>query len=140
MLPFRDSVKSFKLDGDLLKTMTNRSFNVTHSNQQDQKLIYEFGKEMKFGNKKEWRKSPTDISLISLLNSPAIMASEISSIFTSSDPNEMCDRIKLLMQEEQAGNFSTIFNDEIIAIVGKLWDCKCICTKQHKFLVLRSLN
>ena len=42
--------KSFQLDGDLLKTMTKYNFNVTHSNPQDQKLFYEFGKELEFDN------------------------------------------------------------------------------------------
>ena len=44
MITFRDSNKSFKLDGDLLESMTNYDFNVDHSNQQDRKLIYEFAK------------------------------------------------------------------------------------------------
>ena len=35
MLTFRVSIKSFKLDGDLLETITNYDFNVHHSNQQD---------------------------------------------------------------------------------------------------------
>ena len=46
MLVFRDSNKSFKLDGDLLETMTNYDFNVDHSKEQDRKLIYEFAREM----------------------------------------------------------------------------------------------
>ena len=45
MLIFRDSNESFKLDGDLLKTITNYDFNVSHSNSKDQKLIHDFGKE-----------------------------------------------------------------------------------------------
>ena len=48
LLTFRDSNRSFKLDGDLSKTMTNYDFNVKNSNRQDQKLIYMFGKEMDF--------------------------------------------------------------------------------------------
>ena len=48
MIIFRDSSKTFKLDGDLLKTMTNYNFNVAHSNPQDQKLIHDFVKEMNF--------------------------------------------------------------------------------------------
>ena len=48
MLTFRDSNKSFMLDGDLLETMTNYNFNVGHSEPHDQKLIYEFGKEPNF--------------------------------------------------------------------------------------------
>ena len=45
MLTFRDSNKSFKLDGDLLETKTNYGFNVNHANPQNQKLIYDFGKK-----------------------------------------------------------------------------------------------
>ena len=37
-LTFRDSNKSFKLNGDLLERMTIYDFNVSHSNPQDQKL------------------------------------------------------------------------------------------------------
>ena len=57
MLTFRDSNKSFKLDEDLLKTMTNYQFNAGHSNQQDRKIILEFAEEMKFDMKKIGRKS-----------------------------------------------------------------------------------
>ena len=48
MLTFRHSNKSFNLDGNLLKTMTNYNFKVSHSNPQDQKLIFQFGKEINF--------------------------------------------------------------------------------------------
>ena len=57
MLIFRDSNKSFKLDGDLIETMTNYDFNVDHSNQQDRKLIYEFAKEMNFNIRQKGKKS-----------------------------------------------------------------------------------
>ena len=40
MIIFRDSNKSFELDGDLLETLTNYDFNADHSNQQDRKLIF----------------------------------------------------------------------------------------------------
>ena len=75
MLTFRDSNKSFKLDGYLLETMTNYDFKVNHAIPPDQKLIYEFGKEMKFDIKQKGRKSNRDKSMIKLLKSPAIMAS-----------------------------------------------------------------
>ena len=39
MLTFRESNETFKLDGDLLETMTNYAFTVSHSNPKDQKLI-----------------------------------------------------------------------------------------------------
>ena len=61
------------------------------------------------------------------------MASGISrTILLSSDPNEVCDRLKIILQEKHAGNNSDIINDEIVAIVDKLLELKCISKKQHK--------
>ena len=101
MLVFRDSNESFKLDGDLLETMTNYDFSVSLPNPKDQKLIYEFGKEMNFNIKQKGRKSDRNKFMIKLLKSPAIMASEISNIIIlSSDPDELCHRLKLLLQEK----------------------------------------
>ena len=45
MLTFRDSIKSFKKDRDLLKTMKNFKFIVNHSNPQDRKILREFAEE-----------------------------------------------------------------------------------------------
>ena len=39
--------------------------------------------------------------------------------FISSDLGELFNRIKLLLQERQAGKNSNITNDEIVAIVDK---------------------
>ena len=52
-LSFRDCNKTFKLDEDLLGTMTNYDFNVSPSNPQDQKIIHEFGKQMNFNIKEK---------------------------------------------------------------------------------------
>ena len=117
MLTFRDSNRSFNLDGDLLETISIDSFNVGLSNPQDQKLNYEFGKEMKLNIKQKGQKSPRDEPLIKLLDTPAIMASGISTTFLSSDPNELCERLKLLQQKEQAGNISKMINEKTVALV-----------------------
>ena len=70
--------------------------------------------------------------MIKLLEQPAIMASGISKIlFLSSDPDELCNRLKLLLQEKHAGNNSDLFNEEIVATVDKLLEYKCIAKKQH---------
>ena len=117
--------------------MTNYDFNVSHSDPKDQKLIYEFGKEMNFNIKQKRRKSDRDKSMIKLLKSPAIMASGVSNIiFLSSDLDELCDRLRLLLQDKHAGNNSDIFNDEIVAIADKLLKYKCITKKQHKQLLI----
>ena len=138
MLIFRDSNKSFKLDGDLLETVTNYDFNIDHSNQQDRKLVYEFAKEMNFNIKKKGNKSNRDRSIIRLLESPAIMASVISkTMFLSENPNELCDRLRLILQEKHAGNNSDLINGEIVAIVDKLLEYKCITKKEHKQIFTR---
>ena len=130
MLLFRDSNKSFILDGDLSETMTNYDFNVSHSDPKDQKLVYEFGKEMNFNIRQKGRKSDRDKSMIKLFESPAIMASGISNIkILSSDLDELCDRLKLLLQEIQAGNNSDLINQEVVAIVDELLEYKCITKK-----------
>ena len=61
------------------------------------------------------------------------MASGISNIiFLSSDPEELCNRLKLLFQEKQAGNHSDVINEEILALVDKLLEYKSISKKQRK--------
>ena len=64
MSTFRDTKRSSKLDGDLLKTMISYKFNVDHSNPQDKIVIYEFGKEMRFDIKQKGRPSNRDKSMI----------------------------------------------------------------------------
>ena len=133
MITFRDSNNSFRLEGDLLKLITNYKFNADPSSPQDKKLIYEFAKGMNYDTKSTGRPSIRHSSNIKILESPAIMASGISrTIILSSDPKELCDRFKSLLQEKQAGKNSDIINDEIVAIVDKLLEYKCISKKQHK--------
>ena len=94
---------------------------------------------MHFDLKAPGNKPTRDRKLIKLLNSPGLMvsASGVSkTIFISSDANELCDRLKLLLQEKHAGNNSDIINDEIVAIIDKLLQYKCITKKQHKEILL----
>ena len=80
----------------------------------------DFAKEMHIDVRGQGRKSTRDRTLIKLLKSPAIMATGVSTKFLSSNPDELCNRIKLLLQEKQAGIKSVIFNKKIVAIVDKL--------------------
>ena len=138
MITFRDSNKTFKLEGDLLNVITNYKFNVDHSNQQDRKIIYEFAKEMNYDIKSIGRPSIRHESMIRLLDQPAIMASGISkTIFLSSNPNEICDRLNLLLQEKHGGNISNLIDEEIVAIIDKLLEYKCISKKQHKQILIK---
>ena len=132
---FRDTNKVFELKGDLLKNITNKNYNVDLASLQDKKIMYDFAKEMKFDTKALGNKSIRDRKLIKLLNSPGLMVSASGipkTIFLSSDPNELRNRLKLLLQEKHAGNNSDIINQEIVAIVDKLLEYKCISKKEHK--------
>ena len=138
MLTFRDTKKVFKIDGDLYKVITDYKFNLDHSNKQNRQIIYEFGKEMKYKLKNKGRPSIRHNSMITLLKQSPVEASGFSkTIFLSSDPNELCDRLKLLFQEKHAGNNSNLIDEEIVAIIDKLLEYKCISNKQHKQILIK---
>ena len=95
---------------------------------------------MNFVLKAQGNKSTRDRTLIKLPKSPGLMvsASGVSkTILLSSDPDELCDRLKVLLRKKQAGNNSDIIDEEIIAIVDKLLGYKCISKKQHKQLLTK---
>ena len=140
LLTFRDTGKEFELKGDLLKMITNKNYNVDLASLSDKKCMHDFAKEMNFDLKAQVNKSTRDRTLMKLLKSPGLMvsASGVSkTIFLSSDPDELCDRLKLLLQEKQAGNNSDMINEEIVAIVDKLLEYKCISKKQHKQVLVK---
>ena len=140
MLTFRDTNKHFELKGDLLEMITNSKYNVDLASLADKKLMFDSAKEMHFDTKAQGNKSIRDRKLIKLLKPPGLMvsASGVSkTIFLSSDPDELCDRLRLLLQEKHAGNNSDIINDEIVAIIDKLLEYKCITKKQHKQTLIK---
>ena len=96
---------------------------------------------MNFDLKAQGNKSTRDRTLIYLLKSPTIMASGVSNTtFLSFDPDELCERLNLLLQEKHAGNNSDIANQEIVAIVEKFLEYKCISKKQHKQILIKYIN
>ena len=138
LFTFRDTGKIFELKGDLLKMITNKNYNVDLASSEDKKLMYDFAKEMNFDAKAQGNKSTRDRTLIKLLKSPRILASGISkTIILSSDPNELCERLKMLLQEKYGGNNSNLVDEEIVAIVDKLLEYKCISKKQHKQILIK---
>ena len=93
---------------------------------------------MNYKLKNKGRPSTRHNSMIRLLEQPPISASGFTkTINLSSDPDELCDSLRLLLQEKHAGNNSDIINDEIVAIVDKLLEYKCISKKQHKQILIK---
>ena len=136
LLTFRDTGKQLELKGDLLKMITNKNYNVDLASLSDKKLMYDFAREFNFDSKAQGKKSTRDRSLIKLPKVPAVITSGVTTIFLSENLEELCSRIKLLLQERQAGNKSNIFNIEIIAIVDNLLEFKCMSKKEHKQILI----
>ena len=140
ILTFRDTGKKFELTGDLLDMITNIKHKVNLASLADKKLMYDFAKEMNFDLKAVGNKCTRDRTLIKLIESPGLIvsASGVSkTIFLSSDPDELCDRLKLLLQENRAGNNSDIINNEVVCIIDVLLKYKCITKKQHKQILIK---
>ena len=140
MLTFRATGNEFELKGYLLKMITNKKYNVYLDSLQDKKLMYDLAKELNFDTKALGNKSARDTTLIKIVKSLGLMvsASGVSTtLFLLSDPDELCNRLKLLLQEKQAGNVSDIINQEIVAIVDKLSEYKCLSKKQHKQILFK---
>ena len=96
---------------------------------------------MYFDVKATGNKSTRNRTLIKLLKSTDIKTSASgmsNTIFSSSDLDELCDKLNLLLQKKQAGSNSDIINGEIVAILDKLIDYKSISKKQHKQISTKS--
>ena len=81
---------------------------------------------MHFDERRPGNKSTRERSLIRLLKSSSIkvFASGIScSIFLTSDPNELCNRFKLILKKK-AGNQSKIIAEENVAIADNSLEYK----------------
>ena len=63
--------------------------------------MYEFAMKKPCDEKTLGNKSVRENFFINLLQSPNIVASEISTINLSKNPNEVCDRLNLLLQEKK---------------------------------------
>ena len=111
--------------------ITNKNYKIDLAKSSDKKM-YGFAKETYFDEKVLGNKSTRDKSLIRLLESHAIIASGISTIFYQKIPMNY----RWVLQEKQGGNISNIINEEIVAIADKLLEYKCKSTKQEKFLLV----
>ena len=94
-------------------------------------MMFDFAKKMYFGEITTGIKSTQDRTFIKLLELSSIMvsASGVSkAIFLPTDPNELCERVKLFLNEKQAGNKSELIKEEINALVDNLSEYKFIST------------
>ena len=122
-LTLRDTNREFNLEGDILKMITNENYIADLASLSDKKLIYDFATKMHFDKKASGNKNTRDRTLIKLLKSPGLMSSVSgisNTIFLSSNLDELCNRLKLLIQEKQAGKKSAIIIEEMVVKPDKL--------------------
>ena len=102
--------------------------------------MYGFAKEMNFDVNAMGNKSTRGRTLIKLLELPSVMVYASGNsmklfskvLFLPENPDDLWNRLKLLLQELPAGNNLDIINEEIVAILVKLLEHKYISKKQHK--------
>ena len=117
--------------------ITNKNYNVDLASLADKKLMYDFAKKMHFDVGCIGNKSTRGRTLIKILKSQPILASWVSTIFSPFNPDELSERLKILLQKKQTGKNSDIINEKIMVIVGKLLEYKCITNKQHKQILFK---
>ena len=76
--------------------------------------------------------SKDKIVIISYFNRKDILSSELRTTFLSENTKELSDGFKLMLQEEQAGNYSNVKNEEKVAIKSRLLQYNGLTTTQHK--------
>ena len=114
LLTSRDSGTLFELKGDFLKMITTKTYNVDLASLSDRKLMYELAREMNFDLKEQSRIFTQNRTLIKLPKSPHVIVSASGTSntkFLPSNRDELCHRLKLLLQEKHAGNNSNIINN-----------------------------
>ena len=109
---------------------------------QNEKLIYNFLKDMKYDLNYGDKKSKRYYFIKDLINqyTNRDQQSQLGSgfnqyVFLPSDPDELVDQLKLLYFEKVGGNDNPMLSEQIIAIADKLLQYQCITTNQHQNLV-----
>ena len=129
------NVKGFTLRSHVLKIIIEQKFNKTHS--PEAKLIVDIMDEMQFDIHSRGKKLIDGNLMKNYFSKRAILASGLKTIFLSKNPNELYDKLKILLEENPAGKISDQISQENVAIIDKLLKYKCITSTQKKKKFLR---
>ena len=132
MLAFSGTDKKVEWNGDVLKKITAKNFNIHTTKLSDKDNVWLCkGEELwwkNFGNTTTKKKT-----LVKLPKSPVFLAGILENIsfpeqkkqkqvFLSSNPFQFCDRVVFLLQEKEARNSFDMINKEFVALKYKLLD------------------
>ena len=93
MLIFRNTDKKFELQGDLLKMISNKNYNVDLAKLLDKKIVLDFAREIYSDERAPEKNSMKERSHIWLVKPPANMVFGTSTTFLPENPNGLRDRI-----------------------------------------------
>ena len=111
------------MEGEPLKKITNKNYDVDIHKKLDEKLLFEFAKRKYFDGKASWgSKSTGDEILIGLLKLPDLMASwvaprrpeESKTRRFQFDPKDLCERLKFLLQRSELKIFRIYLLQKIL--------------------------
>ena len=123
-LPSRDTGVVLTLNGDILSMITEYDSNKTDSAYAKQLINSLDGMHFDIHAK---GKSPREKNFIeNCYDKRALRFRLLRSHFFSDNPIELCNRMRLIAKEKEAGNNKTIFDNEMVAITDKLLEYKCI--------------
>ena len=108
--------------------ITNKNYFVDLASLADKKLTHDFAEEMNFDVKAMGNKSTWDRILLNLLKLPSLMisASSISNKrILPANLVELCDRLKILLQDKQAEKKWVLINEEKFVIFYKFLEYNC---------------
>ena len=94
---------------------------------------------MHFDIHEERAKSSRDRTLVNNYYKKSILAFGLKTNFLSENPDELCDKLKLLLQEKQTRINSNIIIQEMVAINVEILAYKCITSTQHKTIFKKKL-
>ena len=94
-------------------------------------FLLNFCKDLDYDTNNGDKKSDRRKLILPLRSIREVKGRWLGIVFLSSDPKELVDRLNLLHPEKRAGNDSKIINEEIIAIVEKLYEYDCLTKEEH---------
>ena len=124
-LRFSDSGVVFTLKGDILSMITDYDFNETDS--PDAKEIIKFLDKLHFDIHAKSNNSGNENLLKNFYNKITLLASGLHElIFLSETPNELCEGLRLIIQEKQTANDAKKFISKLLLYLIRYWNTNAL--------------
>ena len=123
---------------DLSKFLSNKKFEKCNFTEKD--FSSYFCQDLNYDRKYGDRITDNRKLILSLRPIRHVGGKGLEIVFTSSDSNELVNRLKLLHQEKMTGNDCKSINEEKIAKIDKLLEYECLTKGKHASFIKRDLS